>query len=154
ETPGSALSAVEEAFVCSGAAPGRVVFPGDLDELQALVREAAQERHALVPAGNGTHLGIGNPPRRYDVAVSVRRLDRLVAHAAGDMTVTVEAGMNLDALDRTLAAAGQWLPIDPPAPASTTVGGMLAADRSGPLRYAHGKARDFLIGCAVVSASG
>ena len=53
-----------------------------------------------------------------------------------DMTVTVEAGVTLAALERALAAARQWLPLDPPRAADMTVGGLIAADRSGPLRCA------------------
>jgi glycolate oxidase FAD binding subunit len=70
------------------------------------------------------------------------------------MTVTVEAGCPLPALAATLAAAGQWLPLDPPAPATTTVGGLIAADLAGPLRASQGRARDLLIGLRVVGADG
>jgi glycolate oxidase FAD binding subunit len=141
-------------FACSGVVPGCVLFPRTVEEVGAAVRAAAEARLAIVPCGNATHLGVGNPPRRYDAALSVKFLDRVVAHEAGDMTVTVEAGLTVAGLDAALASAGQWLPLDPPCPDRMTIGGLVAADRSGPARLAHGKVRDSLIGCRVVTADG
>ena len=57
------------------------------------------------------------------------------------MTVTVEAGCTLAALAHRLSEAGQWLPLDPPCPEETTVGGMIAANLSGPLRASQGTVR-------------
>ena len=48
------------------------------------------------------------------------------------MTVTVEAGTTVAAVNTTLRAAGQWLPFDPSLPAETTIGGLIAANVSGP----------------------
>ena len=146
--------ALRRAFGCSGVEPGCVVFPRTVEEVGAGVRAAAGAGLVLVPCGNATHLGIGHPPRRYDAALSVRYLDRIVAHEAGDMTVTVEAGLTVAGLDAALAPAGQWLPLDPPCPERMTIGGLVAADRSGPMRLAHGKVRDLLIGCKVVTGEG
>jgi glycolate oxidase FAD binding subunit len=73
---------------------------------------------------------------------------------AADMTVTVEAGCPLAVLDATLAAAGQWLPIDPPRRERTTIGGLVAANLSGPLRASQGTVRDLLLGVRVVGADG
>ena len=79
---------------------------------------------------------------------------RVIDHQAGDMTVTVEAGCPLARLQERLAAAGQWLPLDPPHPDRTTLGGLVAANLSGPLRASQGTARDLLLGIAVVGADG
>src|SRR5207248_1103948 len=73
---------------------------------------------------------------------------------AGDMTVTVEAGCTLAALAKTLATSGQWLPLDPPWPEATTIGGLVAANLSGPLRASQGRVRDLLLGIRVVGADG
>jgi glycolate oxidase FAD binding subunit len=141
-------------YAAAGVVPDCVLEPHGIDEVVEAVRAARAAGLALVPAGRGTHLAIGWPPRRYDAALSTRRLTRLIAHDAGDMTVTAEAGLPLGALAETLARAGQWLPLDPAGGETTTVGGVIAADRCGPLRFAHGKVRDWLIGLKVVSAAG
>ncbi|HEV7732339.1 MAG TPA: FAD-binding oxidoreductase [Candidatus Binatia bacterium] len=133
-----------------GVVPAWVLRPGTVAEVQAIVREGP----ALVASGLGAHLDRGAPPRRFDVLVRLDRLGRIVDHQAADMTVTVEAGCSLATVQATLAAAGQWLPIDPPRPEATTVGGMLAADLSGPLRASQGTARDLVIGLRVVGGDG
>jgi glycolate oxidase FAD binding subunit len=133
-----------------GVEPGRTARPGCVEEVQAIVREG----RPLVATGLGAHLDVGAPPRAVDVLVQLDRLDRIVDHQAADMTVTVEAGCPLAALQETLGRAGQWLPIDPPGPEATTVGGFLAADLSGPLRASQGTARDLVLGMRVVGADG
>ena len=141
-------------YAAAGVVPQCVLQPASADEVCRAVRAARAGGLALIPSGNATHLRIGWPPRRYDAALSVRRLGRILAHDAADMTVTVEAGVTVGALARVLAEQGQWLPLDPPRAADMTVGGLLAADRSGPLRLAYGKARDWLIGVRVVTGDG
>ncbi len=147
-TPGGAADAVD------GVVPAWVVRPGGVGEVQACVREAAATGAALVASGAGAHLDIGAPPRRLDVLLRLDRLARVLDHQAADMTVTVEAGCTLVALAEVLAAADQWLPLDPPRPEATTVGGLLAANLSGPLRASQGTARDWLIGLRTVGADG
>ena len=92
--------------------PQCLVFPATVDELSRCVAAADQAGLAIIPVGNGTQLGVGRPPRQYDVALSTQRLRRIVAHEAADMTVTVEAGVTLAALNEALATAGQRLPLD------------------------------------------
>jgi glycolate oxidase FAD binding subunit len=78
----------------------------------------------------------------------------VLEHHATEMTVTVAAGCTLATLDAVLAPAGQWLPLDPPRAARTTIGGLVAANLSGPLRASQGTARDLLLGVEVVAADG
>ena len=141
-------------FAAAGVVPACVLRPADVDAVVAAVRAARDARLALVPAGSGTHLDIGHPAHRYDAALSTRRLDRIVAHEAGDMTVTAQAGVTVAALQFALAAERQWLPLDPPRASDMTLGGLIAADRNGPLRYAHGTVRDWLLGVRAVMADG
>jgi len=145
---GTAAAAID------GVVPSWVVRPGNVDEAQACVREAAGHGVVLVAKGLGAHLDIGAPPARLDVVLRLDRLDRVVDHQPGDMTVTVEAGCPLAALGRVLAGAGQWLPLDPPRADATTVGGLVAADLSGPLRASQGRVRDLLLGIRTIGADG
>jgi len=146
--PGRADDAVD------GVVPTSVVRPAGIEQVQAVVRAAVGDRRALVPSGRGAHLDVGAPPARVDVLVRLDRLARVIDHQAADMTVTVETGCSLACLGAALAAAGQWLPLDPPRPEETTVGGLIAADLSGPLRASQGTVRDLLIGLRVVGADG
>jgi glycolate oxidase FAD binding subunit len=133
-----------------GDTPPWIVRPGGVADVQAVVGA----NRPLVASGLGAHLDIGGAPRALDVLVRLDRLDRVLDHPAADMTVTVEAGCPLARLQEALAVAGQWLPLDPPRPDRTTVGGLLAANLSGPLRASQGTARDLLLGVAVVGTGG
>ena len=80
--------------------------------------------------------------------------NRILEHTPEDMTVTVEAGATLAALQLHLAKRGQWLPLDPPAPEKLTIENLLANNASGPRRFGYGTIRDYLIGLKVVLADG
>jgi glycolate oxidase FAD binding subunit len=142
------------AFSCDGLTPQCVLLPGDVAALGTCLAAANHAGLSVMVVGNGAGLGLGNAPRQYDVAISTRALKRIVAHEAADMTVTVEAGATLAEVNAALAKARQHLPLDPPLPERTTIGALIATDGSGPLRLAHGKVRDMLLGVTVVLADG
>ena len=148
------VEADPQRWAIGGVVPSRVVRPGDVGELAAIVAEANEAGAAVVPIGRGAHVGLGHAPRRYDLAILTDGLSRVQAYTPADMTVTVEAGTTLADLAALLAREGQWLPLDPALPAATTVGGLLAADLAGPLAAAHGRVRDYAIGIGVVTAAG
>ncbi|MEG3938417.1 MULTISPECIES: FAD-binding oxidoreductase [unclassified Microcoleus] len=87
-------------------------------------------------------------------AVSTARLNRLVEHAVGDLTVTAEAGMKFADLQEILAAAGQFLPIDPAYPQQATLGGIVATASAGSLRHRYRGVRDLLLGITFVRSDG
>jgi glycolate oxidase FAD binding subunit len=146
--------AARRALAIADRVPAVVVRPADVDALAAAVAASARAGAALVPLGRGAHRQLGHAPARYDVALSTARLDRVVEYAPADMTVTVESGLTVSALQAVLAGEGQWLPLDPPLPAETTIGGLVAADLGGGLRSSEGRVRDLLIGIGVVTADG
>jgi glycolate oxidase FAD binding subunit len=119
-----------------------------------VLRVANERELSVIPRGGGTKIGWGNAPRSADVVLSTERLNRLLEHAHGDMTATVEAGMTVGALQRALAEQGQMLALDPAWPEHATIGGVIAADASGPLRARYGTMRDLLIGIGVVLPDG
>ncbi len=87
-----------------------------------------------------------------ELVVSTRYLNRLLEHEAGDLTVTVEAGIRLSALNERLAEHGQMLALDPPG--DPTIGAAIAGDLFGPRAYRYGRARDLVLGVTVVLADG
>ena len=131
-----------------------VVRPRDLDELVRATRAASQEGAALTPWGGGTRIALGNTPDRVDIAVELTGLDRVIEHSPADLTATVEAGMTVAELQKTLGEHGQLLALDPPLPDRATIGGTLAVGLSGPLKWQYWSARDVVIGMKVVQADG
>jgi glycolate oxidase FAD binding subunit len=141
-------------FAVDEMTPAVAAAPSSLAQLQQALTEAHKSRLSVVSIGGGTHLGAGNFPSAYDLALLLARMNRVIAHESADLTVTVEPGVRLRDLQALLAAHGQFLPIDPPCGGESTVGGVLAANASGPMRHAYGTARDWLIGARVVHADG
>jgi glycolate oxidase FAD binding subunit len=94
------------------------------------------------------------PPARYDVALELTRLNRIVSYDPGDLTLSVEAGMGIRALFDALAEKNQWLPLFVPWFDRATLGGILSSNSISPLRYMFGGPRDFLLGMEFVTGDG
>lgn len=137
-----------------GLSPGEVQRPADEASVAATLARAAQAGLGVVPVGGGRLLGIGSRLERYDLALDLAGLDRVLEQSPADLTVSVQAGIGLDALNDALGRHGQFLPLDPPGGGGHTVGGLLASGLSGPLRHRYGSARDFLIGLRVALPDG
>jgi glycolate oxidase FAD binding subunit len=141
-------------MVVDGLTPARVARPSTPEQVAEELRDAAEAGRSVVPVGGGRALGMGDPPDRFDVALETRALDRVLEMSQADMTVSVEAGITLEALNASLAQVGQFLPIDPFNAPGHTVGGVLASGLSGPLRLRYGSPRDFVIGLRVALPDG
>ena len=141
-------------FAVDGRTPEAVVLPGSKEEVAAVLAVAGEAEIPVTPWGGGTKMGIGSPPARPGLVLSLRRLDRLLEHEPGDLTATAQAGMGLTAFQAALGARGQWLSLDPPYADRATLGGILATSAAGPRRHLYGTARDLLIGLTLVLADG
>lgn len=137
-----------------GLSPSLVLQPGTDEGCSRALALCHSERMAVVPLGAGTRLEIGNPPSRLDVYLSTRALSGIVDHVEGDLTVVVRAGTSLEALNRELARAGQFLPLDPPLPSKASIGGILALGEPGFRRRPGARPRDVLLGFEAVLADG
>lgn len=108
----------------------------------------------MYPLGGETALGFGLTPQTPGVGLSLTGINRVVDFPARDLTVTVEAGLTLAALNSTLAEEGLCLPIHVSEAATATVGGMVATNANGPGRYGFGTVRDYVIGIHAVNGTG
>ena len=104
--------------------------------------------------GGGTKSSWGNPIDEIDVKMNTGGLDRIVEHNAGDLTAVVEAGLPVGTLRSTVEEKAQMFALDPFDPGGATVGGVVAAGDSGPLRHRYGPIRDLVLGVTVVLADG
>ena len=141
-------------YVVDGAAPQLAQRPRTREDVAKLLASAAAAGLAIVPQGGRTALALGRPLDRYDVALDLRGLDRIVAYEPRDLTVTVEAGATLSELQSRLGEHGQYLPVDPPPDDRVTVGGLLATARSGAWRGHLPAARDLVLGMTVALPDG
>jgi len=129
-----------------------VAYPTSQALLDEVLTLAHRNRWRVLPMGTGTKIAWGGLVQDVTFAVSLARLNRLIDHAQGDMTVTAEAGMPLAQLQSLLAPARQRVALDPHYPG--TLGGVLATADSGPLRHRYGGVRDLCLGITVVRADG
>ncbi|MBD5634979.1 MAG: FAD-binding oxidoreductase, partial [Candidatus Eremiobacteraeota bacterium] len=103
-----------EAYALAGRLPDRVHAPRDAAELAALLATCDSAGGAVVFFGGNTLQALGNAPLRYDTAIDLRGLDGIVDYEPNDLTIGVEAGLTVAALGATLAAHGQFVPLDAP----------------------------------------
>ena len=134
--------------------PRLAVLPDDEIEVSRVLALAEGEGLGVVPWGAGAHQCLGELPSRYDVALDLRRLNRILAYEPGDMTATVQAGIGLDEVQYRVGDHGQIFALDPPMAEQATLGGVVAANLSGPLRCRYGTARDLVLGVRVAHANG
>lgn len=150
---GNLRPAGEGDAIC-GVIPRFVVEPENEQQAAAVLAAANAAGLGVVPRGGGTKLEWGNPPNRADLVFSTARLNRIIEHAWADLTVTVEAGCTMQALQSTLAQRGQRLALDVLWPERATVGGALSTNDSGALRLRFGALRDLIIGVTLALSDG
>ena len=140
-------------FGVDGATPSVVVRPASSAEVVEIVLFAKSEKLALIPCGNCTKLGIGMPPARYDIALDMTGLDQIAYYDPADLTLSVDAGINLTKLNEALARQKQFLPLAVPFFEECTIGGTIASNIDSALRPGYGSARDFLLGAEFVNGA-
>ena len=143
-TPEDAVDGVEPSFV---------VEAGSVEETSELMKLASREGLVVSPRGGGTKMHLGDPPASLDLIVSTARMNEIIEHVPGDQVVRVQAGIRLQDLQEQLSGSDQMLAIDPPEKGAT-IGGIIAANASGPRRYRYGTIRDLIIGITVVLHDG
>ncbi|MEP0871012.1 FAD-binding oxidoreductase [Trichocoleus desertorum AS-A10] len=152
------LSEPWQRAIAQAVAPGTqisgVVYPGTSAELAEVVRQADEHQWGILPCGNGSKLSWGGLGSDINLVVSTQRLNRVIEHAVGDLTVTAEAGTKFADLQALLAKAGQFLALDPAYPETATLGGIVATSDAGSLRQRYGGVRDMLLGLSLVRADG
>lgn len=150
---------VSDAAVCASAAvdgvvPGSVIYPASAEQVAETLKYAADHDLAVIPFRNGTKLGAGNLPRRYDLALSLKDLNQVWHYEPADLTVSVEPGMKLGDFQHFVARHRLWLPLDPAGGPRASIGGILSANASGPLRLRYGTPRDMVVGLKIATTDG
>lgn len=130
------------------------VFPESAEELAGMLLDAAAQQQAIVLCGNATKDGMGGPIAPADVTISTTKLNRVLQYEPRDLTISVEAGIPYRELSRVLAEHRQMVPLDPAFSDRATIGGIVAANVSGPRRRLYGTARDMVIGMTFATLEG
>ena len=124
-------------------------------ELARFVEENARgERRALSVVGGRTALNYGYTAPAPAITVATSELRDVVDYPARDMTITVDAGIRVEELQKTLAQEHQRLPVDVPQAHRASLGGAIATNTSGPGRLGYGTFRDYVIGISAIDGTG
>ena len=94
------------AFSVDGLTPKCAVYPSTAQEAASVLQWAAERGLGVIPCRSATKLHVGNTPRRYDVALSLKDMNRVWHFEADDLTITVEPGMKFGDLQEFLEKHG------------------------------------------------
>ena len=123
------------------------------DLAEALRRQALHDR-TIQLEGNGTKRQMAGPIEDADESISTSGLNQVLDYEPRDLAISVQAGVPWRDLTALVGRSRQMIPLDPPFAAGATVGGVVAANCSGPRRRLYGTARDLVIGMQFATLQG
>lgn len=129
-------------------------------QVTEIISSALAEQRSLRICGQDTKAGFGSPVDAADT-LSVRALSGVIDYQPEELVLVVKAGTPLADIEHLLSEQNQMLAFEPPhldqfykSDGTGTIGGVIAANLSGPRRVSAGAARDFLLGFSAVSGRG
>lgn len=136
-------------------------IPATAAEVLSTVQWAASEETPLEIVGHGSKRAIGRPAQAAHT-LDLSKLSGVTLYEPAELVLSARAGTPLAEIEKLLADHGQQLAFEPMdyAPllggekGKGTIGGVLAANLSGPRRLKAGAARDHILGIHVVSGRG
>jgi len=137
------------------------VQPRDAKDVEAAVQWALAEGKTVEIVGHGSKRAIGRPAQT-DLTLDLSTLTGVTLYEPEELVLSAKAGTPLAEIEALLAANGQQLAFEPMdyagifgvAAGRGTIGGVLAANVSGPRRIKSGAGRDHFLGFCAVSGRG
>jgi len=137
-----------------------LLLPADEAGLAAAVAAAHAAREPIAVEGNGSKRGLLRPVQAART-LSTRNLAGITLYRPSELVISARAGTPLPHIEAALAEKGQHLITEPPdtravfgTQAPATLGGIVAANLSGPRRIAWGAMRDHVLGIRFVNGEG
>jgi len=132
--------------------------PRDGKDVEAAVQWALAEGKTLEIVGHGSKRGIGRAAQ-WDLSLDLSDLSGVTLYEPDELILSAKAGTPIAEIEALLAKHNQELAFEPmdygpvfgAAPGRGTIGGVLAANLSGPRRIKAGAARDHFLGFTAVS---
>lgn len=134
--------------------PLAIALPGSVAEVQAVMRWASAHAIKVVPSGGRTGLSGGAVAAHGELVLSLERMNKPLAFDRVDRTLTVQAGMPLEAVHNAARENGLEYPVDFAARGSCSIGGNIATNAGGIRVIRYGNTREWVAGLKVVTADG
>ena len=134
--------------------PLAIALPASVEEVQAVLRWCSAQGVAVVPSGGRTGLSGGAVAADGELVLSLERMNKPLAFNAVDRTLTVQAGMALEAVHNAALEHGLIYPVDFAARGSCSIGGNIATNAGGIRVIRYGNTREWIAGLKVVTVSG
>ncbi|MEM9254360.1 MAG: FAD-binding oxidoreductase [Pseudomonadota bacterium] len=135
-------------------APGAVVLPDSIEQVQELVRYAASASVPIVPSGGRTGLSGGAVAASGELVLALDRLNKLEQFNPVDRTVVCGAGVVTQQLQDFALERGLYYPVDFASSGSSQIGGNISTNAGGIKVIRHGMTRDWVAGLKLVTGTG
>ena len=135
-------------------APLAIALPATVEDVQVIVRWANEQGVAIVPSGGRTGLSGGAVAAHGELVLSLERMNRVLDFNPVDRTLTVQAGMALQAVHEVARGHGLVYPVDFAARGSCSIGGNIATNAGGIRVIRYGNTREWVAGLKVVAGNG
>lgn len=130
-----------------------LVHPANTAQVAAAVTLCARHGITITPQGGNTGLCGGGVPAG-GIIINLARMKRILDIDAVNYTITVEAGVILEQVQRAADARNCLFPLSLGAAGSCQIGGNLATNAGGINVLRFGNARDLVLGLQVVLPDG
>eukprot|EP01101_Sappina_pedata_P008605 TRINITY_DN4799_c0_g1_i1.p2 TRINITY_DN4799_c0_g1~~TRINITY_DN4799_c0_g1_i1.p2 ORF type:complete len:640 (-),score=303.96 TRINITY_DN4799_c0_g1_i1:123-2042(-) len=138
--------------------PDVVVWPGNQEQVEVIVKAAKKHNIVIIPYGGGTSVthGIECPTKekRMIVSLDMHLMNRIKWIDRTSMIACIETGIVGKELERRLGEQGLCMGHEPDSIEFSTLGGWIATRASGMKKNVYGNIEDILIQCKLVTPEG
>ncbi len=134
--------------------PDVVVFPESTAQVSALLRFASERKIPVTTRGAGVGYVGGCVPLHGGIALSMRRMNRILEINEADGVAIVQPGVITGDLQDAVKERGWFYPPDPASLRECSLGGNIATNAGGPRCMKYGVTRHYVLGLEVVLADG
>ena len=135
-------------------APLAIVFPKTVEQVQAVVRFANEQKLALVPSGGRTGLSAAAVAANGEIVVSFDYMNQIGEFNAYDRTVVCQPGVVTAQLQQFAEEKGLYYPVDFASAGSSQIGGNIGTNAGGIKVIRYGMTRNWVAGLKVVTGTG
>ncbi len=134
--------------------PLLVALPGDIEQVQAVMRICHEEGVPVIARGAGTGLSGGALPREDGVLLGLARLNRILEIDPDNLRARVQPGVRNLAISEAARPHGLYYAPDPSSQIACTIGGNVAENAGGVHCLKYGLTVNNLLALEIVTAEG